>query len=343
MRLTVVGTGYVGLVAGVCFAEVGNDVICVDVDADKIRGLNEGRLPIYEPGLKEMLERVVAHGRMRFSTDTASAVAGSEVVFIAVGTPPDEDGSADLKHVLDAAREIAQAMTGYTLIVDKSTVPVGTAEKVAAVVRQHTAHPFDVVSNPEFLKEGAALNDFLKPDRVVIGADSEQAREIMQELYGPFVRTGHPIILMDVKQRRTDQIRRQRHAGHQDQLHERDRPHLRPRGGQRGRTCAWASAATARIGTQFLFPGVGYGGSCFPKDVKAIIHTAAEHRLRLPHPQGRGGGERGAEDSCMVDAGEGPLRHRGWSRPHLRPVGPGLQAAHGRHARGPGPGPSSTA
>lgn len=273
MKLTVVGTGYVGLVAGVCFAEVGNDVICVDVDADKIRGLNEGRLPIYEPGLKEMLERVVAHGRMRFSTDTASAVAQSEVVFIAVGTPPDEDGSADLKHVLDAAGEIARAMTGYTLVVDKSTVPVGTADKVAAVIREHTGHPFDVVSNPEFLKEGAALNDFLKPDRVVIGADSERARQVMQTLYAPFVRTGHPVLTMSVKSAElTKYAANSLLATKISFMNEIAR--ICDRVGADVDEVRRGIGSDSRIGTQFLFPGVGYGGSCFPKDVKAIIHTS---------------------------------------------------------------------
>jgi UDPglucose 6-dehydrogenase len=273
MKLTVVGTGYVGLVAGVCFAEVGNDVICVDVDSAKIRGLNEGRLPIYEPGLKEMLERVVAHGRMRFSTDTAAAVAQSEVVFIAVGTPPDEDGSADLKHVLDAARDIARAMSQYTLVVDKSTVPVGTAEKVAAVIREHTNQDFDVVSNPEFLKEGAALNDFLKPDRVVIGADSERARQVMQTLYEPFVRTGHPILTMSVKSAElTKYAANSLLATKISFMNEIAR--ICDRVGANVDEVRRGIGSDSRIGTQFLFPGVGYGGSCFPKDVKAIIHTA---------------------------------------------------------------------
>ncbi|MCB1046744.1 MAG: UDP-glucose/GDP-mannose dehydrogenase family protein [Calditrichaeota bacterium] len=273
MKLTVVGTGYVGLVAGVCFAEVGNDVICVDVDAKKIQGLNEGRLPIYEPGLKEMLERVVANGRMSFSTDTASAVAKSEVVFIAVGTPPDEDGSADLKHVLDAAGEIARAMTHYTLVVDKSTVPVGTAEKVAAVIRENTSQPFDVVSNPEFLKEGAALGDFLKPDRVVIGADSERARTVMNTLYAPFVRTGHPVLTMSVKSAElTKYAANSLLATKISFMNEIAR--ICDRVGANVDEVRRGIGSDSRIGGQFLFPGVGYGGSCFPKDVKAIIHTA---------------------------------------------------------------------
>ncbi|MCA9782042.1 MAG: UDP-glucose/GDP-mannose dehydrogenase family protein [Candidatus Cloacimonetes bacterium] len=273
MKLTVVGTGYVGLVAGVCFAEVGNDVICVDVDAKKIQGLNEGRLPIYEPGLKEMLERVVANGRMSFSTDTSSAVAKSEVVFIAVGTPPDEDGSADLKHVLDAAGEIARAMTHYTLVVDKSTVPVGTAEKVAAVIRENTSQPFDVVSNPEFLKEGAALGDFLKPDRVVIGADSERARTMMNTLYAPFVRTGHPVLTMSVKSAElTKYAANSLLATKISFMNEIAR--ICDRVGANVDEVRRGIGSDSRIGGQFLFPGVGYGGSCFPKDVKAIIHTA---------------------------------------------------------------------
>ncbi|MDP6739351.1 MAG: nucleotide sugar dehydrogenase, partial [Planctomycetota bacterium] len=198
MRIAVVGTGYVGLVAGTCFAESGNSVACIDIDAEKVATLRKGESPIYEPGLRELLQRNLRDGRLSFTTDYAEGMQGAEIAFIAVGTPPGEDGQADIKYVLAAAESIAKHMSGYTVIVDKSTVPVGTAAKVAKAIEENTSHEFDVVSNPEFLKEGAAIDDFLKPNRVVIGANSERASRIMEELYGPFVRTGNPIISMDV-------------------------------------------------------------------------------------------------------------------------------------------------
>jgi len=276
MKLTVIGSGYVGLVVGVCFAEVGNDVVCVDVDQRKIDMLRNGEIPIYEPGLKELLDRVVHLGRLSFSTETGPAVARSEVVFIAVGTPPDEDGSADLQHVLAAARDIGRAMTGYTIVVDKSTVPVGTADKVRAAIAAVTAQEFDVVSNPEFLKEGAAINDFLKPDRVVVGADSERALSTMLELYGPFVRTGHPIVAMDVRSAElTKYAANAMLATKISFMNEMAR--ICDRVGANVEKVRMGIGSDSRIGPQFLFPGVGYGGSCFPKDVKAIVRTAAEH------------------------------------------------------------------
>src|SRR5262245_35963867 len=197
MRIAVVGTGYVGLVAGACFAESGNDVVCVDNNQAKVRMLRQGKIPIYEPGLEELVRRNRSEKRLTFTTTLAKAVRDSAVIFIAVGTPQGEDGSADLKHVLDVAREIARAMNGYKVIVDKSTVPVGTSEKVREVIRRETTHPFSVVSNPEFLKQGAAIDDFLKPDRVVIGAEDPRAQALMLELYEPFTRTGAPIMMMD--------------------------------------------------------------------------------------------------------------------------------------------------
>src|SRR5262245_13960207 len=197
MRIAVIGSGYVGLVVGACFAETGNDVVCVDKDAAKIRTLRQGVIPIYEPGLEELVRRNRTERRLSFTTDLSDAVKRSEVIFIAVGTPTDEDGGADLQHVLGAARDIARAMNGYKVIVDKSTVPAGTSEKVAGAIRRETSHPFSVVSNPEFLKQGAAVEDFLKPDRVVIGATDERGASIMTELYRPFTRTGAPIMVMD--------------------------------------------------------------------------------------------------------------------------------------------------
>ena len=197
MKLAVIGTGYVGLVAGACFAESGNDVVCVDKDQQKIDTLNAGQMPIYEPGLEELVRRNRQEGRLTFTTALDTAVKEAQIIFIAVGTPQGEDGSADLKHVLAVARDIARAMNEYKVIVDKSTVPVGTSEKVAAVIRAETTHPFSVVSNPEFLKQGAAIDDFMKPDRVVIGTSDQQSTDIMLELYSPFTRTGAPIMVMD--------------------------------------------------------------------------------------------------------------------------------------------------
>ena len=198
MRIAVIGTGYVGLVVGACFAETGNDVVCADVDERKIRSLRDNKIPIYEPGLESLVERNQAQRRLAFTTEVASAISGAEVVFIAVGTPPDEDGSADLRHVLNVADTIGRHMSRELVVVTKSTVPVGTADKVHAGVAKHAKHPFHMCSNPEFLKEGAAVDDFLKPDRVVLGVESDHARSVMAELYSPFVRTGRPIIFMDI-------------------------------------------------------------------------------------------------------------------------------------------------
>jgi UDPglucose 6-dehydrogenase len=276
MKLTVIGSGYVGLVVGVCFAEVGNTVTCVDVDKNKIDMLNRGELPIYEPGLTELLNRVVRLGRLSFTTDTAPSVEKSDIVFIAVGTPPDEDGSADLKHVISAAQSVARSITGYTIIVNKSTVPVGTADKVKAAMNEITDADFDVVSNPEFLKEGAAINDFLKPDRVVVGADSDKALEVMLELYGPFVRTGHPIITMGVKSAElTKYAANSMLATKISFMNEIAR--ICDLVGANVESVRKGIGSDTRIGSQFLFPGVGYGGSCFPKDVKAIISTSADY------------------------------------------------------------------
>ena len=275
MKIAIVGTGYVGLVAGACFAESGNDVVCVDNIATKIRMLQKGKIPIYEPGLEELVRRNTAEGRLTFSTSLPTAVRDSQVIFIAVGTPQDEDGSADLKHVLGVAREIAKAMNGYKVIVDKSTVPVGTSRKVQEVVRRETKHPFSVVSNPEFLKQGAAIDDFLKPDRVVIGADDERATELMLELYSPFTRTGAPIMVMDCASAELSKyaansmlatrISFMNEVANLCEVVGGDVDHVRK-----------AIGSDRRIGTSFLFPGCGYGGSCFPKDVQAMIRFAAD-------------------------------------------------------------------
>ena len=275
MRIAVVGTGYVGLVAGACFAESGNDVVCVDNNQTKVRLLRRGKIPIYEPGLEELVHRNRAEKRLTFTTTLAKAVRDSSVIFIAVGTPQGEDGSADLEYVLEVARQIARAMNGYKVIVDKSTVPVGTAEKVREVVRRETTHPFSVVSNPEFLKQGAAIDDFLKPDRVVIGAEDPRAQELMLELYEPFTRTGAPIMMMDCASAEltkyaanamlATRISFMNEVANVCELVGADVDHVRR-----------AIGADKRIGNSFLFPGVGYGGSCFPKDVQAMKRFAAD-------------------------------------------------------------------
>jgi UDPglucose 6-dehydrogenase len=275
MRIAVIGTGYVGLVAGACLAENGNDVTCVDNDAAKVRSLQRGRIPIYEPGLEELVRRNRAEKRLTFTTDLPKGVKSAQIVFIAVGTPTGEDGSADLRHVLEVARQIGKSMNGYKVIVDKSTVPVGTSEKVREVIKKETSHPFSVVSNPEFLKQGAAIEDFMKPDRVVIGADDQRSAEIMKELYGPFTRTGAPIMLMDPASAElckyaanamlATRISFMNEVANVCELVGADVDHVRR-----------AVASDRRIGSAFLFPGVGYGGSCFPKDVKAMMKFAAE-------------------------------------------------------------------
>jgi len=275
VNIAVVGTGYVGLVAGACFAESGNDVTCVDKDAAKIQTLEDGRMPIYEPGLEEIVRRNRQEGRLAFTTDLAESVRRAEIIFIAVGTPQGEDGSADLTHVLQVAREVARAMNGYKVIVDKSTVPVGTSEKVREVISQETDHPFSVVSNPEFLKQGAAIEDFMKPDRVVIGSEDARATEIMLELYAPFTRTGAPIMVMDCASAElakyaanamlATRISFMNEVANVCELVGADVDHVRK-----------AIGSDRRIGTSFLFPGCGYGGSCFPKDVKAMMRFAAD-------------------------------------------------------------------
>jgi UDPglucose 6-dehydrogenase len=272
MQIAVVGTGYVGLVLGACLAETGNTVACVDKDLSKVTTLRAGNMPIYEPGLEEMVKRSVAEDRLTFTTDLATSVQASQIVFIAVGTPQGEDGSADLQHVLAVARAVGQALTRYTVIVDKSTVPVGTAKKVHAAIAKETTQPFSVVSNPEFLKQGAAVDDFMKPDRVVVGVDpgDDRAAALMRELYAPFTRTGAPIMMMDTASAELSKyaansilatrISFMNEVANVCELVGADVDHVRR-----------AIGSDRRIGTSFLFPGVGYGGSCFPKDVKAML------------------------------------------------------------------------
>jgi UDPglucose 6-dehydrogenase len=277
MRIAIVGTGYVGLVLGACLAENGNTVVCVDKDESKIDTLKAGGMPIYEPGLEEMVRRNNQEERLSFSTDLPSAVRGSQIVFIAVGTPQSEDGSADLQHVLGVARDVGRALNKYTVVVDKSTVPVGTAKRVREAVGAETSEPFSVVSNPEFLKQGAAIEDFMKPDRVVVGleAGDERAATLMKELYGPFTRTGAPILLMSTESAElakyaansilATRISFMNEIANVCELMDADVDHVRK-----------AIGSDHRIGTSFLFPGVGYGGSCFPKDVQALLKSAED-------------------------------------------------------------------
>ncbi|MDK9704797.1 MAG: UDP-glucose/GDP-mannose dehydrogenase family protein [Sulfuritalea sp.] len=280
MKITVIGTGYVGLVSGTCLADVGNDVLCLDLDAAKIRTLNEGGIPIYEPGLEAMVRKNEAAGRLRFTTDIEAAVAHGVLQFIAVGTPPDEDGSADLQYVVAAARNVGRHMTGYKVVVDKSTVPVGTADKVRAAIAEELQArgakiDFSVVSNPEFLKEGAAVEDFMKPDRIVVGADDARAIELMRELYAPFQRSHERLIVMDVKSAELTKYAANAMLATRISFMN-ELANLAEKLGADIELVRKGIGSDPRIGFHFLYPGVGYGGSCFPKDVQALIRTAQD-------------------------------------------------------------------
>ncbi len=275
MKISVIGSGYVGLVAGTCFADSGNEVICMDVDQNKIDQLKNGQVPIYEPGLSEMIKMNLREDRLDFTTDMKLAVEKSSIIFIAVGTPPDEDGSADLQYVLSVADEIGKYANGYKIVVDKSTVPVGTAHKVKAVIKKRTDHKIAVVSNPEFLKEGSAIADFMKPDRVIIGASDEDAIETMRNLYAPFVRTGKPIIVMDEKSAELTKYAANSLLATKISFMN-EIANLCDKVGANVEMVRKGIGADSRIGPSFIFPGTGYGGSCFPKDVKALIHKAKE-------------------------------------------------------------------
>lgn len=280
MRVSVIGTGYVGLVVGTCFAESGNDVICVDNDQRKLRLLRKGESPIYEPGLSDLLKRNLQEKRITFTDDLAAAVRESDIIFLALPTPQSEDGSADLKHVLSVSREIGRLMNRYKVIVTKSTVPVGTCDKVRALMARETTHPFDVVSNPEFLKEGAAVNDFLKPDRIVIGSRSPRAIAIMQDLYAPYIRTGNPILVMDERSAELTKYAANSFLATKVSFMN-EMANLCERVGADIDLVRKGMATDPRIGQQFLFPGVGYGGSCFPKDVSALLHTSKANKYAL--------------------------------------------------------------
>jgi UDPglucose 6-dehydrogenase len=280
MNIAVIGTGYVGLVSGTCYAESGNEVICVDIDPERIGALNEGKIPIYEPGLQELVRRNVGEGRLRFTMDTPEAVAQSMVSFIAVGTPMSSDGAADLRGVLKAAEDIAKAVTGYHIICVKSTVPVGTNDKVREIIMRFAKHKVDVCSVPEFLKEGSAIEDFMRPDRVVIGSLSDQATAILRELHSPFTRTDNPILVMDPKSAEMTKYACNAMLALRISFIN-DIAQLCEAVGAEINNVRRGLGSDSRIGSSFLFPGVGYGGSCFPKDVQALIHTAAEKGLKF--------------------------------------------------------------
>ena len=285
MKISVIGTGYVGLVSGACLAEVGNDVLCLDLDAGKIKILNEGGIPIFEPGLQEMVQRNRTAGRLRFTTDIAEAVAFGAVQFIAVGTPPSEDGSADLQHVVAAARNIGRHMNEYRVVVDKSTVPVGTADKVRAAIAEELKQrgvqvEFSVVSNPEFLKEGAAVEDFMRPDRIVVGSDEERATTVMRNLYAPFQRNHERVIVMDVRSAELTKYAANAMLATRISFMN-EIANLAERLGADIECVRRGIGSDPRIGYHFLYPGVGYGGSCFPKDVQALMRTAGEAGMKL--------------------------------------------------------------
>ncbi|MDP1622559.1 MAG: UDP-glucose/GDP-mannose dehydrogenase family protein [Bacteroidales bacterium] len=285
MKVAIVGSGYVGLVSGTCFAEVGIEVTCVDTDHKKIENLNNGIIPIYEPGLEEMVHRNMKKERLRFTTNIAEALEDCEVIFSAVGTPPDEDGSADLQYVISVARDCGKHMKDYLLIVTKSTVPVGTAKAVRGAIQEELDKrgvniPFDVASNPEFLKEGAAIDDFLKPDRIVVGCDSTRAEDLMKALYKPFTLNGHPIIFMDITSAEMTKYAANSMLATKISFMN-DVANLCEIVGADINMVRKGIGSDSRIGNKFIYPGVGYGGSCFPKDVKALIHTAEDYQYDL--------------------------------------------------------------
>lgn len=276
MRICVIGTGYVGLVAGTCLADMGNDVICVDNDLEKLIKLNDGIVPIYEPGLEELIKANVTEGRLKFSSDLDNAVKQSLVCFIAVGTPQGQDGAANMQYVMDVAEGIGKSINGYKVIVDKSTVPVGTADKVTEVIKKYYDGEFDVVSNPEFLKQGAAVDDFLKPDRVVIGSNSPKATAIMQEVYAPFFRTASRFVIMDVKSAEMTKYAANSFLAIKIS-YANEIANICEAVGADAEMVRIGMCSDKRIGSQFLFPGLGYGGSCFPKDVMALMKTAKDN------------------------------------------------------------------
>ncbi len=275
MKIAVIGTGYVGLVTGTCFAETGNDVTCVDIDTTKINKLKNGEITIYEPGLEKLFLRNVKEERLRFTTDLAEGIKDAVIIFLALPTPPGEDGSADLKYILGVADDLGKIMTGYRVIIDKSTVPVGTAKKVQEAIARHYKGEFDVVSNPEFLREGVAVEDFMKPDRVVIGTESEKARKLMGDLYAPFVRQGNPVIFMDERSAELTKYAANSFLATKISFMN-EIARLCEKLGADVDMVRRGIGSDDRIGKRFLFPGIGYGGSCFPKDVQALVRSSSE-------------------------------------------------------------------
>ena len=276
MKISVICTGYVGLVVGTCFAESGNDVICVDIDDRKLKTLRKGESPIFEPGLSDLLKKNIADKRIVFTDSIEKAVRGSEIIFLALPTPQSEDGSADLQHVLANARQIGKLINGYKVVVNKSTVPVGTADRVREIIARETSFDFDVVSNPEFLKEGAAVNDFMKPDRIVVGSRSPRALALMEDLYAPFIRTGNPLIIMDERSAELTKYAANSFLATKVTFMN-EIANLCEKVGADVNQVRKGMGTDIRIGQQFLFAGIGYGGSCFPKDVAALLNTSAAH------------------------------------------------------------------
>ena len=275
MKITVVGTGYVGLVTGTCLAETGNSVTCVDIDENKVNKLNGGKIPIYEPGLEKLFERNLKEGRLFFTTNLSEGIKEAQIVFLALPTPPGEDGSADLRYVLGVAEEIGKLLTDYKIIINKSTVPVGTAEKVHEAIGRNYKGEYDVVSNPEFLREGVAVDDFMKPDRIVIGTQSERAKKLLEQLYGPYVRQGNPIIFMDERSSELTKYAANSFLATKISFMN-EVAQLCERLGADVDMVRRGIGSDDRIGRRFLFPGIGYGGSCFPKDVQALVHSSWE-------------------------------------------------------------------
>ncbi|MCC6582351.1 MAG: UDP-glucose/GDP-mannose dehydrogenase family protein [Chitinophagales bacterium] len=276
MNIAVVGTGYVGLVSGTCLSETGNNVVCVDIDADKVARLKAGQIPIYEPGLEVLFQRNIKEGRLHFTTDLEYAIKDAKLIFLALPTPPGEDGAADLKYVLGVADQLGRIMKDYKVIINKSTVPVGTAERTTSAIAKNATVEFDVVSNPEFLREGVAVDDFMKPDRVVVGTTSERARKLMEELYRPFVRQGNPIIFMDERSSEMTKYAANSYLAVRISFMN-ELANLCEKTGADVETVRQGMGSDNRIGKRFLFPGIGYGGSCFPKDVQALAMTAEEN------------------------------------------------------------------
>ncbi len=280
MNIAVVGTGYVGLVTGTCFAEMGNHVICVDIDANKVASMKAGKIPIYEPHLDVLFERNLKQGRLNFTTDLAAAVKDASIIFLALPTPPGEDGSADLSYILGVADQLGKLITDYKVVINKSTVPVGTAEKVDAAIKKNCTTPFDVVSNPEFLREGFAVDDFMKPDRVVIGTDSDKARKIMADLYAPFVRQGNPIYYMDARSSELTKYAANAFLATKITFMN-EIANLCEKVGANVDMIRIGIGSDSRIGKRFLFAGIGYGGSCFPKDVQALAKTSEDYNYNF--------------------------------------------------------------